>query len=65
MPGPPGGCRDAQWGHDEPVRALIVNCTLKASPEQSNADALTEHERDAGFAELVRDVAVVTRSVER
>jgi hypothetical protein len=47
------------------VRALIVNCTLKASPEQSNADALTEHERDAGFAELVRDVAVVTRSVER
>jgi hypothetical protein len=47
------------------VRALIVNCTLKASPEQSNADALTEHERDAGFAERVRDVVVVTRSVER
>jgi hypothetical protein len=60
VPGPPGGCRDAQWEYDEPVRALIVNCTLKASP-----DALTEHERDAGFAELVRDLAVATKYVER
>lgn len=27
---------------DEPLRALIVNCTLKASPEPSNTDALAD-----------------------
>jgi hypothetical protein len=30
-------------GYDEPMRALVLNCTLNASPEQSNADALLKY----------------------
>src|SRR3954454_2085656 len=44
---------DAAAGYQRCMRALILNCTLKASPERSNTDALLEVVADA-----MRDVDV-------